>query len=190
MRVHGGLWFAGAARRRRGRSGPTPYDEPTHPFPAQAVLDGRVTHASREDLRATVAVRARSDGPVAALPRPRTVEGAPDDARGGSSPWWRAASATREPPDDAEARPGRCAPTVRAEVRDAVLYAVPRESAVAHLGLGRPAAPGPARPVPDAAAVAAFSAWLAGDGALAWCALDRCLEATPTTGSASASPSA
>ena len=29
------------------------------------------------------------------------------------------------------------------------------------------------------AAVLAFAAWLAGDGALAWCAVDRCREAEP-----------
>jgi hypothetical protein len=32
----------------------------------------------------------------------------------------------------------------------------------------------PDRHVPDTAAVTAFCAWQAGDGALAWCALDRC----------------
>ena len=30
------------------------------------------------------------------------------------------------------------------------------------------------------AAVLAFAAWLVGDGALAWCAVDRCREADPT----------
>ena len=41
---------------------------------------------------------------------------------------------------------------------------------------------GPFRPVALVAPVAgllAFSAWLAGDGALAWCAVDRCLCADP-----------
>jgi hypothetical protein len=33
--------------------------------------------------------------------------------------------------------------------------------------------------VPDVAAVTAFCAWQAGQGALAWCALDRCLEVDP-----------
>jgi hypothetical protein len=31
----------------------------------------------------------------------------------------------------------------------------------------------------EGAALLAFAAWLAGDGALAWCALDRCEEAEP-----------
>jgi hypothetical protein len=37
----------------------------------------------------------------------------------------------------------------------------------------------PADQVADAAAVAAFCAWQAGHGALAWCALDRCFSGEP-----------
>ena len=37
----------------------------------------------------------------------------------------------------------------------------------------------PASHVPGPAAVLAFAAWLVGDGALAWCAVDRCREAQP-----------
>jgi len=33
--------------------------------------------------------------------------------------------------------------------------------------------------VAEPAAVLAFAAWLAGSGALAWCALDRCFAAAP-----------
>ena len=38
----------------------------------------------------------------------------------------------------------------------------------------------PATHVAGPAAVLAFAAWLAGDGALAWCAVDRCRESEPT----------
>jgi hypothetical protein len=69
---------------------------------------------------------------------------------------------------------------VRADVRDAALYAVTRDSADDHLqiwaGLLRRA---PDAQVPDTAAVTAFCAWQAGHGALAWCAVDRCLEIDP-----------
>ena len=34
--------------------------------------------------------------------------------------------------------------------------------------------------VAPAAALCGFAAWLSGDGALAWCAVDRCLESDPT----------
>jgi hypothetical protein len=37
----------------------------------------------------------------------------------------------------------------------------------------------PTSHVAGPAAVLAFSAWLAGDGALAWCAVDRCHDAQP-----------
>jgi hypothetical protein len=33
--------------------------------------------------------------------------------------------------------------------------------------------------VPGAASVLALAAWLSGDGALAWCAVDRCREVDP-----------
>ena len=33
--------------------------------------------------------------------------------------------------------------------------------------------------IPGAAALLAFAAWRAGDGALAWCAIDRALEVDP-----------
>ncbi|HEV2797036.1 MAG TPA: DUF4192 family protein, partial [Nocardioides sp.] len=38
----------------------------------------------------------------------------------------------------------------------------------------------PTSHVAGPAAVLAFAAWLVGDGALAWCAVDRCREADPT----------
>jgi Domain of unknown function (DUF4192) len=68
----------------------------------------------------------------------------------------------------------------RVEIRDAALEAVTRDSVLEHLRvwchlLRR--APDPQ--VPDVAAVAAFCAWQAGDGALAWCALDRCFAVDP-----------
>ncbi len=69
---------------------------------------------------------------------------------------------------------------VRVEVRDGALYAVTREAAASHLHVWADLlrrAPDPQ--VPDAAAVAGFCAWQAGDGALAWCALDRCFEIDP-----------
>ena len=42
-----------AGRRRRIRELGVPYDVAAHPFAAQAVVDGRVTHASRDELAAS-----------------------------------------------------------------------------------------------------------------------------------------
>jgi len=63
----------------------------------------------------------------------------------------------------------------RVEVRDAALYAVTRASAADHLRVWSCLLRGASDDqVPDVAALTAFCAWLSGDGALAWCALDRC----------------
>ena len=67
LRAHEGLWWLVPPDPGQGESAPTPYDETTHPFAAQAVLDGRVTHVSREALRATVAAEPEAAARVAAL---------------------------------------------------------------------------------------------------------------------------
>ena len=102
--------------------------------------------------------------------------------RRGCATWSRAASRRGEPTRrraSAAARapggdPGR-RPRCRARTRST------RDAAADHLrGLGRRCCGvRPTPQVPDAAAVAAFAAWLAGHGALAWCAVDRCLEVDP-----------
>jgi hypothetical protein len=80
----------------------------------------------------------------------------------------------RSDPDADEAALVLAAAT-RVEIRDAALEVVTRDTAAEHLRLWslllRRA---PDAQVPDVAAVTAFCAWQAGDGALAWCALDRC----------------
>ena len=66
------------------------------------------------------------------------------------------------------------------EVRDAALYAVTPETARDHLRVWVTLLRGaPDEQVPDTAAVTGFCAWQAGEGALAWCALDRCFEVDP-----------
>jgi hypothetical protein len=87
---------------------------------------------------------------------------------------------SRSDPDDEEAaRLLRAVQDVRA--RDAALLSVSRETASEHLrvwsGLLRRA---PGAQVPTVAVLTAFAAWQSGQGALAWCALDRCLEVEPT----------
>jgi Domain of unknown function (DUF4192) len=65
-------------------------------------------------------------------------------------------------------------------VRDDLIAAVTEETARDHLRVWSAllrGAPDPA--VPDVASVVAFCAWQTGDGALAWCALDRCFEVDP-----------
>jgi len=66
-------------------------------------------------------------------------------------------------------------------VRDGAWTPVHRAVARDHVRLWTDAVRrAPARVRGSAAAVLAFAAWTAGDGALAWCAVDRCVEVDPT----------
>jgi len=177
LRAHAGQWCRVPTRPGRRETRPAPYDDASHPFAAQAVFEGRVTHASRDDLRATLAAVPDAVARVSALQHSTRCR-PPADATWVLDLVTRCA-ATGDPPDDAEAARALRA-VVRSDVRDAALFAVTRESAAGHLqvwaDLLRRA---PAAQVPDAAAVTAFCAWQSGHGALAWCALDRCLDRDP-----------
>ncbi len=177
LRAHGGRW-----RRVSGLPGhrepePRDYDGASHPFAAQAVFEGRVTHGSREALRATLAPVPEQQRRVARRQRTRAGPG-PAEAGWVCDLVARCAAAGVDP-DEEEAARALLALT-RVDVRDAALFAVTRENASDHLrvwsGLLRRA---PEAQVPETAVVTAFCAWQSGHGALAWCALDRCLAAEP-----------
>jgi len=153
-----------------------PYDVSAHLFAAESVLTGRVTHASRADLEATV-----SPDP-AAVARVADAAGGPQVTR--HEPGWVPAVVARcvaagSVPDDAEAA-NVLAALVDVRVRDAVLAHVGRDTAEAHTRLWSDLVRrAPEHLVAPAAAVLGFAAWLSGNGALAWCAVDRCLAADP-----------
>ncbi|MBB6626254.1 DUF4192 domain-containing protein [Nocardioides sp. KIGAM211] len=181
FRAHDGRWFSLAPGGRLGvPAGGVPYDVSAHPFAAQAVLDGRVTHGSRDELAASLAPdperAAAVAAAVAALPR-----WGRDD---GTEQVWVAGTVRRlvrdaTLPDDVEA--ARLLTAVRVpDVRDVAREQVDRADVRAHVELWTDLL----RRAPDAlaaapAALLAFAAWLAGHGALAWCALDRCEAVTP-----------
>jgi Domain of unknown function (DUF4192) len=172
LRAHDGWWWRVPAHPDEPPSGPAPYDDESHPFSAQGVLAGRVTHRSRDALRETLAPepehRRRMEGLVAALP-----EACPGDADGVVGVLRHCAGARVDPDDDQTASVLRA--VARVEIRDAALQAVTRSDAVEHLRVwSHLLRRAPDAQVPDVAAVTAFCAWQAGDGALAWCALDRC----------------
>jgi hypothetical protein len=76
------------------------------------------------------------------------------------------------------ARLARAAADVRS--RDVAWALMTRANAQEHLGLWREVLRRcPERLVPGVAALTAFAAWLAGHGALAWCAVDRCVALDP-----------
>ena len=66
-------------------------------------------------------------------------------------------------------------------MRDAAWTTLTRADAVRHVAFWTDVVRrSPTSHVAGPAAVLAFAAWLVGDGALAWCAVDRCREAAPT----------
>lgn len=178
LRAHEGRWWRVPSRSGAREESAQPYDDATHPFAAQAVFDGQVTHASRDELRETLAPDAEAQELVRS--QQRGLGAAPGPAELG---WVIEVLArcvvTRADPDDDEA--ARLLWAIgRIDVRDAALFTVTRETSREHLriwsGLVRRA---PTEQVPAAAVLAAFAAWQSGHGALAWCALDRCLEIEP-----------
>lgn len=146
----------------------------THPFAARAVLEGRVTLASRAALEATVRpVPAQVEDCRAAM------EGLGDtgpDVRGAVQTVHAHVHARTRPDDTAAAR------LLRDCGDDAVWHALwllpDREAARGHADLWADLVRrSPEEWVAAPAALLAHTAWLSGDGALAWCAVDRCREA-------------
>ncbi|MGN6161313.1 MAG: DUF4192 domain-containing protein, partial [Marmoricola sp.] len=159
-------------RLLRGDKEGTAFDVSTHPFTARRVLDGVVVHGSRAELVATLQPEPGEDiAAVAEAARAWQLRDQPADAS-----WLR--SVIRGALTTGTLREEDL-PRVLAALRDPSLSdlawaLVDRTQADGHVGLWRQVV----RRAPDdyvaaPACLLAFSAWLAGDGALAWCALDR-----------------
>jgi hypothetical protein len=175
VRVHDDHWYAVLPGAPLAAYQGVPFRLAEHAFTAQGVFEGRVTHASREALRATIA-----PDPEAVLVTSAHLDGATALPTGGLATlvrrhleagstftWGELASVAATVPDGAR-RDEAWVWLDRARARRAVdLWS----DAVRRL---------PASHVAGASAVLAFAAWLVGDGALAWCAVDRCREADPT----------
>lgn len=178
LRVHDDHWYPVLPGAPLAAYQGVPFDLAEHRFTAQGVFDGRVTHASREALRATIASDPSRDpepdllrdlapgsgrvlprGGVGALVRRHLADGTTFSATELASVALTLTDGGRR--DEAWAG------LTRAQARRAVdLWS----DAVRRLPSAHVAAP---------AAVLAFAAWLVGDGALAWCAIDRCREVAP-----------
>lgn len=168
LRVHEERWFAVLPGHPPEHYAGVPFDLRSHPFTAQGVIDGRVTLGSREELRATLDPDPVATGQTAA-------------ALAGASPLV--------PEALQELVCGRLADTSVLTVaelagvvttlhdRDCRVSAwawMTRDVARAAVTLWSDAVRRtPPSHVGPVAAVLAFCAWLAGDGALAWCAVDR-----------------
>lgn len=168
--VDGRRWWS-LADEVTGSEG-TPYDVKGHRFHADAVLRGEVVDRSRDDIAALVALDTDAAGPVAAAIAAASYEACDTDGLRALSMARRGLGTTSEPADE------EVAWLLRAIDADGVVDELAAE-------LNRPQGKAYAawwasiaRRSPDPwsrhpAALTAMAAWLAGDGALAWCAVDR-----------------
>ncbi len=190
LRAHGQRWWPLALGRlpsgledhpAEGRA----YDDESHPFRAQSVLDGQVTHRSRAELAATLDPdaerRGAADDALRSLPTLQPADWPAEAA------WLRHTLAetvgiggsARPLADDEAVRLLRA--VGETDLRDQAWLAISRTDAARHIELWtcllRRAPAG--RPAAASASLLAFAAWLAGNGALAWCAVDRALDEEP-----------
>ena len=171
FRAHEGRWFAPG--RPGAPPGGVPYDISGHRFRAQAVTEGIVVHGSRAELEELLDARRDEVERVVraarlALPSPPGEIADLVDHRlsGGRFTTLELARVLL-----GLVEPGG---------RDAALAAMEREAAQGHVRLWTDAVQrAPDDLVAAPAAVLALAAWLAGHGALAWCAVDRSRAATP-----------
>lgn len=175
LRVHDHHWYAVLPGAPLAAYRGVRFELAEHAFTAQGVFDGRVTHASREALRATIApdvVAADALAPelaVSAILPAGELEALVRARQEHGTPFSRAELAA-------------AAVTVRVgERRDEAWAWLERGDARRAVDLWSDAVRRlPTSHVAGPAAVLAFAAWLVGDGALSWCAVDRCHEADPT----------
>lgn len=184
VRADSGRWWPACGRRAGVPEVGVPYDVGSHPFVAASVLDGRVVLPSRQQVAAMLdplapaveAVRAAIGAPHGAPDDASDHEG-DDDCEG----WWVGelvqthADAATVPPPEHTAR--LLLALQRTEVRDLVWMLTPTTGTVRQARewvsfwteVVRRTPPGLVAPP---AALLAFAAWNAGEGALAWCAID------------------
>ncbi len=175
----------------------TAYDLEVHPLTSHGVLEGRVTHPDREGLAASldpadpdlVDAVAEALERLGAVPPPASPRH--DRARlraeaEAAAAWVRDRAAhpvevPRWPAADDVARVLRVLEVP--EARDVVWAEITRETSRHQVELWRSLARlAPAGHRAHASALLAFAAWLDGDGALAWCAVDRARQADPDHG--------
>lgn len=173
LRAHAGRWYSVRGGGRAADRG-IAYDARRHPFRAQAIYDGHVTLGSRAELVASVATSPGAvEAVTAALPSARALS----TAEVVTAVSHGLASGSAGAPSEVAALLLALRDPIR---RDAAWNGMGRDAAPGHVALWSDVVRrAPESHVADPAALLAFSAWLAGHGALAWCAVDRCLAAEP-----------
>lgn len=165
-----------------------PYDVSSHPLTSQSVLEGRILYASRTEMQESLSVV----DPVLADTVADAVAALPplDPARThlvAEGQWTlrRTDTLLRGGVDavtgcEVEELARLLRALAHRDIRDLVWNEIDRATAPAYVVLWRELVRrSPASAVAPVAGLLAFSAWLAGNGALAWCAVDRALEADP-----------
>lgn len=201
LRADGSRWFPLIGVRGDPDAGEE-YDLATHPFTLQAMVEGRVVHESRTALgdsllptdpdgvdRVTAAVDVASDRLLAAA---RTPSGGRDGQAArqylvAEGRWLqqrvRGLVAGVGPADGglSDGDVGRVLVGLQStEVRDVAWAQMTRDNAGRHVELWQALVRrAPLDLLAPPATLLAFAAWLSGDGALAWCALDRARAADP-----------
>ncbi len=162
------------------------YDIRDHELTSQAVLDGRVTFRNRSELADSLAP-ADPDEVEEVLVAHGCLEPLDEEAPRrvlAAEAAWLGEVVARQLHGVAPFSTAEVARALRAvarqEVRDVAWCAITREDATAHVRVWRDVVRrSPEALVAPAAGLLAFAAWLAGDGALAWCAIDRSLRSDP-----------
>ena len=163
----------------------TAYDLEGHPFTAQGVFEGHVVHRDRAELADTLVGTDETDAVEVALAATRFADLVASSGEEGllrtEARWLqqflRSPLTVAVRPADA----GRL--LVLASIvatRDVAWSEISRDSSGDHVELWRGLVRrSPRHLLPGACSLLAFAAWQHGDGALAWCAIDRCLEVDP-----------
>ncbi len=159
------------------------YDLRTHELTTRSVLEGRVTYGSRDELAESLAASdwERVEAVMAAHDRLPGLPASPAELRA-EARWARDRVAAHgrggQLETDAVARLLRA--VAHPDLRDALWCEVTPDDAPHHVRVWREVVrSSPEELVAPAAGLLALSAWLSGDGALAWCGVERSLRADP-----------
>jgi hypothetical protein len=174
FRVHEDHYFAVLPGRAPSAYRGIAFEARHHPFAAHSVFGGRVTHESREALAATLARDEVAASRVeASLGDCEPL--APHQVRAVITEHAGSRSAT--PPEVVGAL---ALSMLEGSLRDEAWSWLSRTTAASYVDFWSDVVRrSPEALVPGPASVLAFTAWLAGEGALAWCAVDRARAVDP-----------
>jgi hypothetical protein len=185
IRVDDGHWYPVPSDGSPG----TPYRLDTHPFTAQRVFEGQVVHRDREDLADTLVGTDDEDAVEVALAATRfadLVAGSGEGAHGflRTEARWLQRRIRSRIDDPQRLDPGDAGRLLvlasLVPTRDVAWAEITRATSAPQVDLWRELVRrSPRELLPGPASLLAFAAWQHGDGALAWCAIDRCLDVDP-----------